>query len=331
MLNVQTWSIATQDVKTLCWCGDSLIDWADAGTTYRLDGSRERGPFAYRYHFDAACMSPSGEYAVLYEKLGTKGLVLHRSEGLREINRSFYYANAYEYPITLFRLPNGREVMAHCPQDYWRLEIEDTETGERLTPPDDSGQGGFFVSRLAANSAGTMLLAMGWFWSPIDGIGVLNVEALLDPHWSGGVGVDLAPGVKDFFSSAAFLGEHGLVVVDEDNDYEDGYHPSAEEGNLLAVYDLQTHQERSKAIAKDLLGILMPVGPDFVIGFYDHPKLVRLADGEIVHQWPELNTGKQLSTIIWGAGYLPPLALDPLNKRFAVATKTSIEIVQVQL
>jgi hypothetical protein len=54
-------------------------------------------------------MSPSGEFAVIYTRLGTKGLVLHRGKIIREINRSFYHADVYEYPIGLAALKNGRE------------------------------------------------------------------------------------------------------------------------------------------------------------------------------------------------------------------------------
>jgi hypothetical protein len=46
-------------------------------------------------------VSPSGRYQVLYAERGTKGLVLEHGAILREIDRSFYHADAYDYPAAL--------------------------------------------------------------------------------------------------------------------------------------------------------------------------------------------------------------------------------------
>jgi hypothetical protein len=130
---IQEWTISAQNVKSLCWQGDALVDWVAGGNFYFLDGTTRPRHVGYSYRFDAAVVSPSGTYAVIYEKLGTKGLILKNGNILREINRSFYYAHAYEYPITLFQLPDGREVIAHCREEFCRLDIDDLETGKPLT------------------------------------------------------------------------------------------------------------------------------------------------------------------------------------------------------
>ncbi len=132
---IQEWKIEVKTkVKSLCWQGDRLIDWAGGGIAYDLEGKVYGSIVRYAYRFDAAVVSPSGEYAVIYERLGTKGLVLKQGKPIREINRSFYHADAYEYPIVLFKLPDGREVIAHCPDHYNQLEIEELENGKRLDP-----------------------------------------------------------------------------------------------------------------------------------------------------------------------------------------------------
>lgn len=115
MFSTREIRISAKGVRSLVWNGDELIDWAGGGTRFLLSGETVPNPVYYPYAFDASVMSPSGEFAVIYTRLGTKGLVLHRGQILREINRSYYHAGAYEYPIALARLGNGREVLIHSP------------------------------------------------------------------------------------------------------------------------------------------------------------------------------------------------------------------------
>src|SRR5438552_3918886 len=122
-----------RQARSLCWQGDSLIDWADGGTRYRLDGTIEKSYIYCPYRFDNAVSSPDGIYAIVYETFGTKALILKNGSMLRELNRSYYFANTYEYPIAIFNLPDGRTAIAHCPDSYSKIEIEEIETGRRLT------------------------------------------------------------------------------------------------------------------------------------------------------------------------------------------------------
>jgi hypothetical protein len=46
-----------------------------------------------------------------------------------EVDRSFYHAKDYDYPAALGRLPDGREILVHCPDAYNVLEIEELATG----------------------------------------------------------------------------------------------------------------------------------------------------------------------------------------------------------
>src|SRR5260221_11033383 len=102
-------------IRTLCWSGDTLVDWEN-GLRISLDGTRSDRQWGYGYRFDRAVMSPSGRYAVIYEQRGTKGLGLEEGRPLREINRSYYHADVFEYPIARFTLPGGRRVIAHGPE-----------------------------------------------------------------------------------------------------------------------------------------------------------------------------------------------------------------------
>jgi hypothetical protein len=67
---------------------------------------------------------------------------------------------------------------------------------------------------------------------------------------------------------------------------------------------------------------------DYAVGFYESPKLIELATGRVLEHWRELATGRQSSSIIRHLPPLPPLALDPAGRRFAVGTDKGIEVVR---
>jgi hypothetical protein len=161
-----------------------LVDWISGGRAFALDGTERRGVGHYGYYrFDAATASPDGRFAVIYERLGTKGLLLHNGKVLRELNRSFYHADAYEYPVALFDGPDGRLLLAHCPEDYCRIELEEAETGRALTACTERMPGDFFHSRLAASPCGKRLLSAGWVWHPWGAVVCFDIAlALTDPH-----------------------------------------------------------------------------------------------------------------------------------------------------
>ncbi len=77
--------------------------------------------------------------------IGTKGLLL-ASDGrlIREVNRSYYQAEAYRYPLVLCTLPHGHPGLVHCPERYNQLEVEVAVTGERLTANTDRKLADFF-------------------------------------------------------------------------------------------------------------------------------------------------------------------------------------------
>jgi hypothetical protein len=85
-------------IRSLCWRGDELVDWVGGGRAFAADGTERPARVIYGYRFDAATASPDGRFAVIYERLGTKGLLLHDGRIVRELDRSFYHAAAYEYP-----------------------------------------------------------------------------------------------------------------------------------------------------------------------------------------------------------------------------------------
>ncbi len=63
-------------VNSLNWSNDKLVDWVNGDVTYQMDGTKTGPNISYPYRFDAAVASPSGAFTALYERLGTKALVL---------------------------------------------------------------------------------------------------------------------------------------------------------------------------------------------------------------------------------------------------------------
>jgi len=82
-------------VNSLLWDGDSLVDWVNGGTRYGSAGCADGGGIYYGDNFDAAVSSQCGRYSVVYTLYGTKGLLLRDGDLIREINRSYYFAESY--------------------------------------------------------------------------------------------------------------------------------------------------------------------------------------------------------------------------------------------
>lgn len=178
--------------RALQWNGDALLACA-GGSIHTLDGSTSHVDRRYAYAFDAVATLPGSDLSVIYTRLRTKGRVIRDCEEIREIDRSDYQAEAYEYPVALGRLPTGREVLVHCPEAYNRLEVEDLATGERLTAGAQRQPCDFFHSRLQVSPDGRWLLSAGWVWHPLDRIEVFDLaKAMTDPgHLDGnGMGID---------------------------------------------------------------------------------------------------------------------------------------------
>src|ERR1700744_852527 len=166
-------TITANYLKTICWKDNMIIDWA-AGSVCSLDGKVTQLEIVYSFSFDSAINSLDGSYAFIYQKLGTKGLLLKNGELIREINRSYYCADVYEFPAAFITFEN-KTYFIHCPVAYNQLDFEDVETGEIITnikgrKPDDR-----FHSRLEISPEGKFLMSKGWVWHPLDAVMVFNI------------------------------------------------------------------------------------------------------------------------------------------------------------
>jgi hypothetical protein len=327
-------------IRSLSWRGDELVDWVGGGRAFTVAGAERRASVIFAYRFDAATASPDGRFVVIYERLGTKGLLLRDGRMVRELNRSFYHANAYEFPVTLFNGPDGRLLLAHCPGDYCRLELEDVETGQPLTASADRKPTSFFHSQLGASPGGRRLLSAGWLWHPLSLVACYDVaQALVDPRHLDdrhGLAASFNPWLAEE-SSGCWLDDDHLVVAASaepeqdtvEDDREPRLHPCG-----LAVCDVASRTCLRAFKLDEPAGTILPLGNHHVLSLYRHPKLIELATGKVLHVWTELSSGRQVGSIMWGLGdeAMPPaMAFDRSTGRFAIANRDTVTVLEFDL
>jgi hypothetical protein len=318
--------VPAKAARSLVWHGTTLVDWASGGARFALDGSIHQPRVRYGYRFDAALASPSGTLVAIYEKLGTKALLVRTCDGtiVRELNRSYYCAEAYEYPITFVTLPDGSEALAHCPRDYCRIDIEDAETGRCLTDRESRKPSDVFHSRLQQSPGGTWLASAGWVWHPFDVACVWDLKAVLqDPGVLDRSQISLA--TDDEVGGLAFVSEDTLLGATGEESWSDEKKP-----NRLVAFDPATGAVLREVNLLGPCGTIHRIGEHFVLGLFGHPKLIRLSDGTVVREWPHLRTGDQNSSIIHSRAPIPAFALHSKERMFAVADDEKITVVRIK-
>jgi hypothetical protein len=264
---------------------------------------------------------------------GTKGLLLDADgELIREVDRSFYQADAYRYPLALFTLPDGRTGVVHCPQAYNRLEIEDARTGECLTAASGREPQDFFHSRLAVSRSGRYLLSAGWVWHAWGCVVVFDLyAALAGPRVLDSVEGDLfgmRGVVQAEISGACFVGDDVVVSTSAEPNEPEG--PDDLGPNVLARWSMTGQRFLWRRQMAETAGDLLPIG-DGVLSLYRHPRLYDAETGLVGEQWPDLDTGEADSSIVWGNVFSGParVAVDPSGDRFAVTDADRIVVVQL--
>jgi hypothetical protein len=308
--------------------GEIMIDWVCGGASYTLDGATTSATVHYAYQFDAAVASPTQEYAVIYTRFGTKGLVLKKGKVLREINRSFYHANVYEYPVAIIKPRFGRGILAHCPRSYNQLEFEDLETGRVLTGIEHREPSDFLHSRLLVSPDGRFLVSAGWLWHPIDEVRAFDIKlALKDPSHLDGNGIPLDAIADE--SAAAFSPDGRLIValnklMRDENLFETGAPISSE----IRSYDLKNPDKPMVLRYGAPIGTIFAVGNKTVLSVFDHPRLLDLATGTVLREWTALKTGNQTTSIVMSGVSPPPMAIDARGRRFAIADPEGITVLE---
>ena len=311
---------------TLSWVGELLVDWASAGAAYSLDGQQlQLANYHWSYRFDRAVTSADGRYAFIYHNLGTKGLLLKEGELLREISRSYYQADVYEYPVTFATLA-GITYLIHCPIEYNQLDFEEVETGDLVTNIAGREPRDLFHSRLEISPAGTFLLSKGWAWHPWDVVEAFDIAAclanplLLD-------NATLSPPIGTEVCTAAFLTDELVLLGTSSEEAMDEDLEAALPPECIASWNIRTNELSAPVRVAGEFGNLFPFNEKLAWDLYKHPKLLDLATGAIIVSLPELTTSEQRSSIIGSP--VPAIIFDRSTGYIAIKAEGAIEVLSV--
>ncbi|HEY2794091.1 MAG TPA: hypothetical protein VGJ28_17125 [Micromonosporaceae bacterium] len=304
-------------IVALDWDGDDLVSgdyrWAPDGTTNNPRPIRRHIPEP----FDQTITF--GAFRVVYVERGTKALLYQGDDLIRELNRSYYHASDFDYPIALGALPNGRNIVVHCPDQYNTLQIDDAATGERLTTgsrkPVD-----IFHSRLAISPDGRHLLSAGWYWQPEGVAEVFDLTAALESaeHLDGDGVTGLMSSVEDEVWSACWLDADRLAVSSGE----------VEESGQFGVWSLDADDWTFRSEVAFPIGILRPVGGKLLC-LYGHPRLIDPDTGTVLLEWPEVDAGRRAGS--YGVTHYPtPItAIHPDGDRVAIAQPDGIAVLHL--
>ena len=319
-------TINTNGTQTICWFNNAIVDIVCGGKMYYLDGKiEEKLKYHFGSSFDSSLISDNGVYAFIYKKTGTKGLLLKNGEILREINRSYYLAEDYEYPAVFLTRNNGETYLIHCPDNYGRIDFENVETGEIITNIPDRKPSDFFHSRLEISPNYKYLLSKGWVWHPLSIITVFDIEEcfknplLLDNPENG-------PIVGSEINTACFVSENEILIgCSEEEPYDDDL-AEILPLNSIAIWNVETKKISKPTKLNFEFGNLFAIDEKYAWDLFKFPKLINLESGEIEFQDTELFSGEQNSSIM---GYLenqPKIAFDRKTKNIAITNQQKIEI-----
>jgi len=311
-------------IQTITWFNDTVVDWASAGQQYGLDGSQHQ---LYKYSFGAldfngAICSADGQYAFIYQKLGTKGLLLKGDILLREINRSYYYANVYEWPVA-FVTVDETTYLIHCPKKYCRLDFENVETGEIVTDVPERDPFDFFHSRLEINTKSTLLMSKGWHWHPFDTIKAYNIKDCIENPLM----LDdsaLYPELGTEICTASFITGAKVLIGTSDEVFDD----EAEDNfptKHLAIWDIETDEISNPVKVNGEFGNLFAIDDDRAWDTYLYPKIIRLKTGDIIDKDESFYSGKQNSSIV-NEKNLVQIVFNRDTKQLAIKGKETIDV-----
>lgn len=315
-------TINAGSLKTISWLNENIIDWARGGQQYNMDGQQvKRCQSYYAHSFDGAITSADGQYAFIYKKLGTKGLLLKNGDLLREINRSYYFAETYEYPVA-FTTVNGVTYLIHCPSEYCRLDFENVETGEIITDVPDRDPSDFFHSRLEVSPSGRFLMSKGWHWHPLDDVYIFDIEEcvndplLLDKpklHYDSPTEICTASFIND---SKVLIGSSVEVIDNEDESFPPRH---------IAVWDIETDKISAPVKVNAEFGNLFAISDELAWDTFEFPKIININTGEVLEKIESVKSGRQRSSIV-NKEELAQIVFNRKTKQLAIANGEGIEI-----
>lgn len=312
--------------KSLVWDGDSVVDLIGGfpgGSRVQIDGTVGRVGRHLPYRFDGCRhlrLDDGRTWTVVFEANGTKALLLHNDELVREIDRSYYCAHTAHFPIAL-GLRHGRPLLAHV-SEYDELHLYDLVQDQLLTRREPPFRGSWWWADLDFSPDGRYLLDRGWVWHPIYTAAVYDVdEAIVDPGTLNGPGLmpTLWAGENDTAASAFISSDRVAVIASPGTDNrteENREDPTSIAPGDLGVWHVASGRWLSQ-ITPPSTGRI--VGFDETLLFPDgpHPMLINPFDGRVIHEWPELPFDESQRRLV---------AVDPANDRLAIFANDTLLI-----
>jgi hypothetical protein len=307
--------------------GEQYYPEYDPYPTWR--GMPRQMGYGFGKQFDRVVTSPDGRYTLLYTNLGTKGLLLKGAhELIREVNRSYYCADVYEYPAT-FLTVRGRTFLIHCPLKYYQLDFEDVETGEIVTMHPDRQPQDFFHSRLEISPGRQWFISKGWWWHPLDLVAYYAIADCMDnPRLLDAVPrIELEKGPDDpedreygesfEFSTASFINDEWLLIGAPD------------ENAPLGLWNMYSRKMVRRIKVEGKCGNLLAIDDQWAWDLFEHPKLIHLETGKIEWAAADIDSGKQNSSII-GHMEVPLVAWDRENGKLALSAEKKVEVLTIR-
>ncbi|MEJ2901505.1 hypothetical protein WAE58_03675 [Pedobacter panaciterrae] len=317
----------TNYLKTIDWLNGDIVDWVSAGQLYSSDGQqRQIAKYHYAFGFDASITSQNGQYAFIYKRLGTKGILLKDGEIIREINRTHYNAETYEFPAAFVTVDN-ETYLVHCPIDYCRLDFENVETGEVVSNIPGRNPSDIFHSRLSISPDNKYLMVCGWAWHPVDTVELFEIEEclknpqLLDKSF-------LYPNFGTEINSASFIDNDRILIASTDEEPFDDEVPPLLPQKHLAIWNFIKNEITSPIKVNGEFGNLFAINERQAWDMFKFPKIINIQTGEIESKLEEIDSGLQTSSIIYGDIEKPPqICFNRETSQIAVrVNSTTIEV-----
>jgi len=325
---MQRITIDTNNLKTIDWFNNKVVDWNSAGTQYSENGeNKQLQKCHFGFECDGSITSENGEYVFIFQKLGTKGLLLKNGELLREVNRSYYQSEIYEFPAAFFTY-NGRTYLVHCPIEYCRLDFEDAETGEIITKQSVRNPQDFFHSRLEVSIDNKQLLSKGWFWHPFDSIELFDIEKCISDPKLLDKGKTI-PNVTSEICSASFIDHNRILVCASYEEPMDNENEEPVPPGHIAIWNIDSNKIIKAVKVNGEFGNVFSIDDKKCWDLYKYPKIIDLTNGEIIDKLEELSSGHQKSSIIHHLKDLPKITFNKETKQIAIAKGNKIEILTV--